>query len=136
MRTATLEVSARGYVEAAVARGERMPAILARDVIPNITEVILADFGVRFGYSVILIASMNYLGLGLQPPASDWGLMIAENREIMATNAWSVLAAAILLALLTIGVNLVADAYVRSLGQSTAIRPRRLLLLRRGGVAP
>jgi peptide/nickel transport system permease protein len=68
MRTATLEVSTRGYVEAAVARGERMPAILARDVIPNIAEVILADFGIRVGYSVILIASINYLGLGLNPP--------------------------------------------------------------------
>jgi peptide/nickel transport system permease protein len=119
VRTSTLEVSTRGYVEAAVTRGERMPSLLMREILPNTVPVILADLGIRFGVSVVLIASMNYLGLGLTPPAADWGLMISENRNYISLNPWSVLAPAIMLALLTISVNLTADAYARSLGRSS-----------------
>jgi peptide/nickel transport system permease protein len=128
IRTVTLETSTRGYVEAAVARGERMPSVLGREILPNIAPVVLADFGIRFGFSIILVASVNYLGLGLSPPASDWGLMISENRDYVSLNLWSVLAPALLLALLTIGVNLVADAYVRTLGHSLAPRAGQRLV--------
>jgi len=128
IRTATLEASTRGYVEAAVARGEHMLAVLRREILPNIAPVLLADFGIRFGVSIVFIASMNFLSLGLTPPKADWGLMISENRDYIALNLWSVLAPALMLALLTISVNLTADAYVRSLGRSatTGRRPRRL----------
>jgi ABC-type dipeptide/oligopeptide/nickel transport system permease subunit len=98
-----------------------------REILPNIAPVMLADFGIRFGYSIILIASVNYLGLGLQPPAADWGLMMSENREFISLNVWAVLAPAVMLALLTIGVNLVADAYVRTLGRSATAADARLL---------
>ena len=57
VRTAALEVATRGYVEAAIARGDRVPTILLREILPNIAPSVLADFGVRFGYSIILIAS-------------------------------------------------------------------------------
>jgi peptide/nickel transport system permease protein len=128
IRTATLEVSTRGYVEAAQARGERTAAILRREILPNVAPVVLADFGIRFGFSIILIASVNYLGLGLAPPAADWGLMIAENQQYISLNVWSVLAPAIMLAMLTICVNLIADAYVQTLGRS-ALPGRRQRLL-------
>jgi ABC-type dipeptide/oligopeptide/nickel transport system permease subunit len=118
-RTVTIEASTRGYVEAAVARGEKTRAVLVREIVPNIGPVMLADFGLRYGLSIILIASMNFLGLGIAPPASDWGVMISENRSIISLNPWSVLAPAIMLGLLTIAVNLVADAYVRTLGRSS-----------------
>ena len=95
VRAATQEVSTRGYVEAAVARGERIPALLAREILPNV------------------------LGLGLQPPAADWALMIAENRGGITLQPWAVAAPALLIAFLTISVNLVADAVARSLGTST-----------------
>jgi ABC-type dipeptide/oligopeptide/nickel transport system permease subunit len=126
MRTATLETSTRGYVEAAVSRGERSSWVLRREILPNIAPVLLADGGVRFSYSIILVASMNYLGLGLQPPAPDWGVMMAENRNFVTLNLWSVLAPAIMLAFLTIGVNLIADAYIRTTNRSQvrAIRKR------------
>ena len=117
VRTATLEVSTRGYVEAAVARGERAPAVLVREILPNIAPSVLADFGVRFSWSIIAIASMNYLGLGLQPPTADWGLMISENRQFIGINPWSVAAPAIMLLMLTFSVNLLADAYSQSLGR-------------------
>ncbi len=128
IRTATLEVSTRGYVEAAQARGEGTPAILRREILPNVAPVVLADFGIRFGFSIILIASVNYLGLGLAPPAADWGLMIAENQQYISLNVWSVLAPAIMLAMLTICVNLIADAYVQTLGRSQLPGRRRRFL--------
>jgi len=118
VRTATLEISTRGYVEAAVARGETTLAILRREVFPNVLGPIVADLGVRFGWSIILIASVNYLGLGLQPPTADWGLMISENRDIISGNPAALLAPAAMLALLVISVNLVGDALVRRLGTS------------------
>lgn len=101
------------FVDAAKARGDSLPTIWLRDMLSNISSIVLADFGIRFGISIILIASMNFLGLGLTPPASDWGLMVAENKTLISLNPWSVLAPAILLALTTIGLNLFADAYVR-----------------------
>jgi peptide/nickel transport system permease protein len=118
VRTATTEVMTKGFVEAAVARGERAPAIMRREVLPNIVAPIVADLGIRFSWAIILIASVNYLGLGLRPPTADWGLMISENREIISTNPLAVLAPAAMLALLVIAVNLVGDAYVRQRSRS------------------
>jgi peptide/nickel transport system permease protein len=125
VRTATLEVSVRGYVEAAVARGERAAAVVVREVLPNILAPVLVDAGLRFTYSILIIASVNYLGLGLQPPSSDWALMISENREYISLNIWAVLAPAAMIALLTIGVNLMGDAIARSLGRSYVPRTSR-----------
>ncbi|MFL5859617.1 MAG: ABC transporter permease [Solirubrobacteraceae bacterium] len=118
VRTATLEVSVRGYVEAAIARGERAPAVVVREVLPNILVPVLVDAGLRFTYSILIIASVNFLGLGLQPPNSDWALMIGENRSYLAVNAFAVLAPAGMIAILTIGVNLTGDAVARTLGRS------------------
>jgi ABC-type dipeptide/oligopeptide/nickel transport system permease subunit len=127
IRTATLEVSTRGYVEAAQARGERTRAVLVREILPNVSPVVLADVGIRFGYSIILIASVNYLGLGLAPPAADWGLMTAENQQYISLNIWAVLAPAIMLAMLTICVNLLADAYIQTAGRSLSVGRRRFV---------
>lgn len=125
VRTATLEVSVRGYVEAAIARGERAPAVILREILPNILVPVLVDAGLRFTYSILIIASVNFLGLGLQPPSSDWALMIGENRSYLAVNAWSVLAPAAMIAILTIGVNLTGDAVARTLGRSYVPRTMR-----------
>jgi peptide/nickel transport system permease protein len=113
MRTATQEQSVRGFVEAAVARGERTRAILGREILPNIAGPLAADAGLRLTYSVLIIASVNFLGLGLQPPTADWGLMVSENRGGIALNAWAVLAPAALIGLLTISLNLIADRLSR-----------------------
>jgi len=118
VRTATLEVSTRGFVEAAVARGERTANVLRREILPNIAPSLVADLGIRFSWSIILIASVNYLGLGLRPPTPDWGVMVSENREIISSNPLAVLAPAAILALLIIAVNLVGDAYIRQGGRS------------------
>jgi peptide/nickel transport system permease protein len=114
VRTATLEVSKTGYIEAAVARGEGRFSIMRREVFPNIQQAVLADLGVRFAWAIILAASVNFLGLGAHPPAANWGLMISENRPVIATNPWAVIAPAVPLAMLTISVNLLSDAYVNN----------------------
>lgn len=118
VRTATLETSTTSYVEAALARGERVRAILAREVLPNIVPYILADLGIRFSGAAILAANVNFLGLGLKAPAANWALMVAENRQVLATNIWSMVAPVVALALLIGSVNLMSDAYTRTLGRS------------------
>lgn len=118
VRTATLEVAQRAYVEAAVARGERAWAIIRREILPNILEPMVATLGLRFAFSIILIASVNFLGLGLQPPTADWGLMASENRQLIDINPYAVVAPAVMIGLLTIAVTLIGDSYVRGLGRS------------------
>jgi ABC-type dipeptide/oligopeptide/nickel transport system permease subunit len=66
----------------------------------------------------LLLAAITFLGLGLQPPASDWALMVAENRSGLSLQAWAVLVPAVLIAALTISINLVADGIARTLGTS------------------
>ena len=113
-RATSLSVSKSSYVEAARVRGDSTLTIWRRDLLRNIMPTLLADFGIRFSISIILVASMNFLGLGLAPPASDWGLMISENQSSIILNPMAVIAPAVMLALLTISVNMVADAYVRA----------------------
>ena len=118
VRAATQSVVVRGYVEAAVARGERTHSILAREILPNVLGTMLADAGIRLTGSILILASVNFLGLGLQPPRADWALMISENRGGITLQPWAVAAPALLIAFLTVAVNLVADAIARSLGTS------------------
>ena len=122
VRSATLEVSTRGYVEAAVARGEPTRSILLREIVPNIGGVMTADLGLRFSWAIILIASVNFLGIGIQPPKPDWGVMASENRVIIGTNAMAVVGPCLALALLVVAVNLVGDAYIRQLDRSGDVR--------------
>lgn len=110
VRTVTLEQSVRGFVEAAVARGESALSVLRREILPNITRPLSADVGLRFTWSVLLIASVNFLGLGLQPPTADWGLMVSENRGGIAENPSAVLVPAAMLGLLTVAINLLSDS--------------------------
>jgi peptide/nickel transport system permease protein len=121
-RTVTIDLANREFVEAAVARGETLLSIIRFDILPNIWTPILADFGIRFTGSVILFSSLSYLGFGQQPPAADWGLMISENRVGLFVQPWVVVVPAVTLALLCIGVNLIADGVARSAGRSILAR--------------
>lgn len=118
VRAAVLDVSQRSYVEAALVRGEGTPRILRREILPNILGVILADVGLRLTYAILLIAAMNFLGLGLQPPKADWALMISENRIALSLQPWAVFVPAIFIACLVVSINLIADGIARSLGTS------------------
>ena len=123
IHTATVEVSLRGYVEAAVARGDSTVTILRREVLPNILTPVIADFGLRSTFSILFVITVDFLGLGIQPPNANWALMISENREILTLNPWAIFVPAALIALLTIGVNLIGDAIARSLGRTEVLPP-------------
>ena len=73
------------------------------------------EFGLRLTYSIGLIAALSFLGFGMQPPAADWGLMINENRVGIIVQPWPVVVPVILIAILTIGTNLIADGLSRAL---------------------
>lgn len=118
VRTVTREVAEREYVEAAIANGESSFSVLRREILPNIWTPVMADFGMRVTGSIVVYASLSFLGLGQDPPASNWGLMISENRIGLLRQPAVVLAPAIAIAVLSIGVNLVADAIARSVGRS------------------
>jgi peptide/nickel transport system permease protein len=122
VRAVTLDVATSEYVEAAVAGGDSTISILRRDISKNVLVPLSADFGIRLSGSVILFASLSYLGLGQQPPASDWGLMIGENQAALFLQPWVIVVPALAIALLSISVNLVSDALARSLGRSVTSR--------------
>jgi len=112
-RAATLGVATTGYVESAVVRGEGTAAILRREILPNIAPTIVADAGVRFAGAFLIIAGLNFLGIGIQPPAPDWATMIAENRSYITLQPWTVIAPTACIALFAISVNIVGEAVAR-----------------------
>ena len=110
IRSATLEVRPLEFIEAAVLRGEKGWAIMLREILPNILGPLGVEFSVRFAYAIFLSASLGFLGLGVQPPTPDWGLMISENRGFISVAPWTILAPGAAISSLVIGVNLMADA--------------------------
>src|SRR5205823_10267 len=104
IRSAVLEVSSRSYVEAAVVRGDSHGTIMRRDILPNIAHVIAADVGLRQTYTVILFASVSFLGLGVPAPQADWARMISENRVGISYQPLAVLVPALLLAILLVSI--------------------------------
>ena len=114
-RAATVEFAQRDFIKAAEALGVARRKILSFEILPNITSPLLVEFGLRLTYSIGIIAGMSFLGFGLQPPAADWGLMINENRIGVTVQPWPVAVPVILIAILTIGTNLIADGMGRAL---------------------
>jgi peptide/nickel transport system permease protein len=118
LRGATLGVVANDYVQAAQARGERTLAIIYREVLPNIMPTVLVEFALRFAYTIIFVATLNFLGLGLQPPSPNWGVMAAESQSTIAIAPVYTLAPTLAIGLLAISIGLVADSATRAYGIS------------------
>jgi peptide/nickel transport system permease protein len=114
VRGAALSVVGRDFVQAAEAAGVPAWRILVRELLPNITGTLMVEVGLRLTYSIGLIAALSFLGLGLQPPAADWGLMINENRVALTVQPWSVVLPVLAIAVLTVGTNLVTDGLARA----------------------
>ena len=115
-RAATLEVVDLPFVESARARGERASYVMAVEILPSVRGPLLVDFGLRLTTAILLVAALSFVGLGLQPPAADWGLMIGENRIGLNVQPWAVIVPAAAIAALTIGVNLIIDGVGRRTG--------------------
>ncbi|WP_396350740.1 ABC transporter permease [Kocuria atrinae] len=110
IRSATSGVVAEDYVLASQMYAVPQWKILGRDVVPNIMGPLMVEMGLRMTYSIGAVASLSFLGLGMQPPTADWGLMINENRIALSLQPWGVILPVIAIAILTVGTNLIADA--------------------------
>jgi peptide/nickel transport system permease protein len=107
---AAAPIAATGYVEAAVASGERLWYLTIREVVPNLRGTVLALFGLRFVEGVYIVSIAAFLQLGPQPPTADWALMIRENAPGILLNPWAVAAPGLAIGLLAVSVNLAAAA--------------------------
>jgi peptide/nickel transport system permease protein len=114
LRGAAQEVVERDFVKSAEAVGERPWRIVLFEVAPNVATPLLVELGLRLTYSIGLVASVGFLGFGLQPPAADWGLMINENRLSITAQPWGVALPMAAIALLSVGTNLITDGLARA----------------------
>ncbi|TMR06936.1 ABC transporter permease [Actinomadura soli] len=122
VRTATLGVVRSPFVEAAVLRGESRRAILLREILPNIAGPVLAITGLLLIYSIFVIASAGFLGVGTQPPAADWALMIKENMPGVTLSPWPVAFPALAIIALAVSVNIFSDGLHRRIAGGRAGR--------------
>jgi peptide/nickel transport system permease protein len=114
-RAVGLNIVVMDYIEAAKLRGEGLGHIIFKEILPNATAPLLAEFGLRFCFVFLLIAALSFLGLGIQPPLADWGSMVSDLRQLIMFASFDLLSASLPLmaagaiALLTVAVNFVVD---------------------------
>ncbi|MDE0455889.1 MAG: ABC transporter permease [Chromatiales bacterium] len=97
------------YIEAARLRGEKTWYLIAKEILPNATAPLVAEFGLRFCFVFLAISALSFLGLGIQPPTADWGSMVRENATLISFGEVTPLIPAAAIALLTVAVNFVVD---------------------------
>ena len=111
-RAVAMDIVAFDYVEVARLRGEKLGWVIVQEVLPNALPPLAAEFGLRFCFTILFIATLSFLGFGVQPPQADWGVMVRENALIIGFGGVAPLIPAAAIALLTIGVNLVVDWFL------------------------
>lgn len=114
-RSVVLSVREKGFVEAAQLQGESSTWIMFREILPSVMPALTVEGALRFSYAIFLVASLGFLGVGVQPPSPNWGLMVAEARPHASQLPWALFFPAAAIALLVIGVNLMADGIKRIL---------------------
>lgn len=117
-RSVALTAREQDYVSAAIARGEGGGWIVFREMGPNVIAPVVVESTIRVAFAVMLVATLSFLGLGAQPPAPEWGLMIAEGRQYLHQAPWMIVAPGAAIALTAIGFNLLGD------GLRDALNPR------------
>ena len=115
IRSAALTIKPLEFVQNARLRGEPLYHIVLKEILPNIIPVIGVETSLRLSFALLLTASLGFLGLGVQPPQPDWGLMVNESRTHLSLAPWDSLAPAFAMGTLVIGVNLFADGIRQSL---------------------
>ncbi len=115
VRSVVLSVRTQGFVEAARLQGESLGWILFREILPSALPALAVEAALRFSYAIFLIASLGFLGIGVQPPNPNWGLMVSEARLHVSDTPWALYVPAGAISLLVIGVNLSADGLRRAL---------------------
>ncbi len=115
VRSVVLDLKTKEFVEAAKVRGETGLFIMFREILPNATAPLIVEAAARFSYSIFLVASLGFLGLGVQPPSPNWGLMVAESRDSYSLAPWGLIFPSAAISLLIIGVSLLGDGLRRLL---------------------
>lgn len=111
-RAVSLNVVVMDFVEAARLRGEKLPWITVREILPSISAPLAAEFGIRFCFVFLTISALSFLGLGIQPPTADWGSMVRDTADLITFEDYTPLIPAAAIAMLTIGVNFVVDWFL------------------------
>ncbi|MBW9052652.1 ABC transporter permease [Rhizobium mesosinicum] len=108
-RAVALDVAVMEFVEAAKLRGEGKLWIIFREILPNTLTPLLAEFGLRFAFSILFLSTLSFLGLGIQPPSADWGGMVKDNKDGIIFGISAALVPGSAIAILAVCVNLVVD---------------------------
>ncbi|HWT25338.1 MAG TPA: ABC transporter permease [Solirubrobacteraceae bacterium] len=115
VRAAVLTERGMDYVAAARLRNERTPYVLFGEILPNVMGPVTVEFTVRLGYAIFYVATLSFLGFGIQPPAPDWGLQVFEHYGLISGGFWwAAFFPALAIATLVIGVNLLADGVTQA----------------------
>jgi peptide/nickel transport system permease protein len=115
VRSVVFGVKGKGFVEVARLQGESLPRILFREILPSVMPALAVEAALRFSYAIFLVASLGFLGVGVQPPNPNWGLMIKEARSYAFQTPWALYFPAGAISIVVIGVNLMADGLKRVL---------------------
>ena len=109
IRSAALAIKPLEFVQSARLRGEPTIYIMFREILPNVLPVVAVEAAIRMSFALLLTAGLGFLGLGVQPPSSDWGLMVSENFRHIGQVPLAALAPGMAMASLVVGINLLAD---------------------------
>jgi peptide/nickel transport system permease protein len=109
VRAETLVIKTEEYVDASRALGTRLSVIVFRHIIPNLLGKVIVQASVTFALAVVVEASLSYLGLGMQPPAASWGLMLKDARSFLSNAPWMALYPGLALALTVLCFNVIGD---------------------------
>ena len=123
IRSVTLSLKDLEFVQSARLRGESAPYIIFREILPNTLPVLGVELSIRLSYAILIVSSLGFLGMGVQPPSSDWGLMISQSRQFLAIAPWVALAPAGAVASLVVGVNLLTDGIRQASGLPQEDKP-------------
>lgn len=109
VRSVVLAVKPLSYIEAAQLQGASSARIMFREILPAVLPTLAVEAALRFSYAIFLASSLGFLGVGVQPPSPDWGLMVNEARASVSQTPWALYFPAGAISLLVISVNLMAD---------------------------
>ena len=114
IRAAVVQVRDLDFIKYAEGIGTSRWRILGGQILPNVVAPLMVELGLRLTFNIGMIASLDYLGLGVQPPKADWGMIIQENQTGLSITPWPVVMPILAIALLTVGSNLITDGFARA----------------------
>ena len=119
-RAAGIVLMEQGYVRAAQLNGEGGAAVVVRELLPNVLDLMAVEFALRASSALLLVSALSFLGLGISPPTPDWGLMVEDGMALLNSEPWLVLAPALAISSLVLAINLAAEGLAEAFGLDAA----------------